>query len=111
MAVIYIVVLIGVLVFVHECGHYVVARLFGVKVLSFSIGFGPCLFGFKRGETSWDVRALPLGGYVMMYGTEFEEVTDREILYFYAPELCESEWHETQSYVMTVGGHRFFEEG
>lgn len=78
MAVIYIVVLIGVLVFVHEFGHYVVARLFGVKVISFSIGFGPRLFGFKRGETSWDVRALPLGGYVMMYGTEFEEVTDRE---------------------------------
>ena len=39
-----------------------------------------------------------------------ETVTDREILYFYAPELCESEWHETQEYVMTVGGHRFFEE-
>ena len=39
-----------------------------------------------------------------------ETVTDAEILYFYAPELCESEWHETQEYVMTVGGHRFFEE-
>ena len=40
-----------------------------------------------------------------------EEVTDREILYFYAPALCESEWHESQDYVMTVGGHKFFEEG
>lgn len=40
-----------------------------------------------------------------------ETVTDAEILYFYAPELCESEWHEAQTYVMTVGGHRFFEEG
>ena len=40
-----------------------------------------------------------------------ETVTDAEILYFYAPALCESEWHETQEYVMTVGGHRFFEEG
>ena len=39
-----------------------------------------------------------------------ETVTDREILYFYAPGLCESEWHESQEYVMTVGGHRFFEE-
>lgn len=39
-----------------------------------------------------------------------ETVTDREILYFYAPDLCESEWHESQEYVMTVGGHRFFEE-
>lgn len=40
-----------------------------------------------------------------------ETVTDAEILYFYAPALCESEWHESQTYVMTVGGHRFFEEG
>ena len=39
-----------------------------------------------------------------------ETVTDAEILYFYAPELCDSEWHETQIYVMTIGGHRFFEE-
>lgn len=39
-----------------------------------------------------------------------ETVTDAEILYFYAPALCESEWHETQKYVMTIGGHRFFEE-
>ena len=69
MAVIYIVILIGVLVFVHEFGHYIAARFFKVKVLSFSIGFGPRLFGFKRGDTSWDVRLLPLGGYVSMYGT------------------------------------------
>lgn len=40
-----------------------------------------------------------------------ETVTDAEILYFYAPELCDSEWHESQEYVMTIGGHRFFEEG
>lgn len=77
MAVIYIVILIGVLVFVHEFGHYVAARIFKVKVLSFSIGFGPRLFGFQRGDTSWDIRLLPLGGYVSMYGTEFEEVTDK----------------------------------
>ena len=56
MAVIYIVILIGVLVFVHEFGHYIAARFFKVKVLSFSIGFGPRLFGFERGATSWDVR-------------------------------------------------------
>ena len=76
MAVLYIVILIGVLVFVHEFGHYVAARIFHVKVLTFSIGFGPRLFGFERGGTSWDVRLLPLGGYVQMYGTDFEEVTD-----------------------------------
>ena len=77
MAVLYIVILIGVLVFVHEFGHYIAARIFKVKVLSFSIGFGPRLGGFKRGDTSWDIRLLPLGGYVQMYGTEFEEVTNR----------------------------------
>ncbi|MBQ1266245.1 MAG: RIP metalloprotease RseP [Proteobacteria bacterium] len=78
MAVVYIVILIGVLVFVHEFGHYVAARIFDVKVESFSIGFGRRIAGFKRGETSWDIRLLPLGGYVQMYGTEFEEVTDEE---------------------------------
>ncbi len=76
MAVLYIIILIGVLVFVHEFGHYIAARIFHVKVLSFSIGFGPRIGGFKRGETSWDIRLLPLGGYVQMYGTEFEEVVD-----------------------------------
>ena len=76
MAILYIVILIGVLVFVHEFGHYIAAKIFKVKVLSFSIGFGPRLFGFKRGDTSWDIRLLPLGGYVQMYGTEFEEVTN-----------------------------------
>ena len=79
MAVLYIVILIGVLVFVHEFGHYVAARIFHVKVLTFSIGFGPRLFGFERGGTSWDVRLLPLGGYVQMYGTDFEEVTDPDV--------------------------------
>ena len=76
MAIIYIIILIGVLVFVHEFGHYIAARLFHVKVLSFSIGFGPRLTGFKHGDTSWDIRLLPLGGYVQMYGTDFEEITN-----------------------------------
>ena len=58
-----------------------------------------------RPEPTDEVKAAVSA--VFDYG---ETVTDREILYFYAPELCESEWHETQEYVMTVGGHRFFEE-
>ena len=60
----------------------------------------------KRPKPTDEVKAAVSA--VFDYG---ETVTDREILYFYAPALCESEWHETQSYVMTVGGHRFFEEG
>lgn len=59
----------------------------------------------KRPEPTDEVKAAVSA--VFDYG---ETATDREILYFYAPALCESEWHESQDYVMTVGGHRFFEE-
>ena len=78
MAVVYIVILIAVLVFVHEFGHYIAARIFDVKVLSFSIGFGPKIAGFHKWDTNWDVRLLPIGGFVQMYGTEFEEINDTE---------------------------------
>jgi len=59
---------LGVMVLVHEWGHFVIARLFGVRVEVFSIGFGPRLFGFKRGPTDYRLSALPLGGYVRMAG-------------------------------------------
>lgn len=68
-----IVLVLGVIILVHEWGHYIVARMFGVRVDVFSIGFGPRLFGFKRGDTDWRVSALPLGGYVRMAG---QDVTD-----------------------------------
>src|ERR1700740_2142376 len=58
-------------VFFHELGHFLIARLCGVKVLTFSIGFGPELFGFNaRHGTRWKVSALPLGGYVKFFGDE-----------------------------------------
>ena len=59
---------LGVMVLVHEWGHFVVARLFGVRVEVFSIGFGPRLFGVRRGPTDYRLSALPLGGYVRMAG-------------------------------------------
>jgi regulator of sigma E protease len=59
---------LGVMVLVHEWGHFVLARLFGVRVEVFSIGFGPRLFGVKRGPTDYRLSALPLGGYVRMAG-------------------------------------------
>jgi regulator of sigma E protease len=65
-----IVVLLGGLIFVHELGHFLVAKLLGVKVLRFSIGFGPRLFGFRRGETEYQIAALPLGGFVKMAGDD-----------------------------------------
>ncbi len=62
------VLLLGALVFFHELGHFLVAKAFGIKVLKFSLGFGPKLFGVRRGETEYLVSALPLGGYVKMLG-------------------------------------------
>src|SRR5215470_10679488 len=60
-----------IVVFFHELGHFLVARLCGVKVLTFSLGFGPELFGFNdRHGTRWKVSAVPLGGYVKFFGDE-----------------------------------------
>ncbi|MFQ5776378.1 MAG: RIP metalloprotease RseP [Terriglobia bacterium] len=59
---------LGVMVLVHEWGHFVVARLFGVRVTTFSIGFGPRLVGWKRNGTDYRVSLLPLGGYVRLAG-------------------------------------------
>ena len=60
-----------VVVFFHELGHFLVARWYGVRVLVFSIGFGPELFGFNdRHGTRWKVSAIPLGGYVKFFGDE-----------------------------------------
>src|SRR5512147_1584962 len=65
-----VVLLLGGLIFVHELGHFLVAKGLGVKVVRFSIGFGPRLLGFTKGETEYRVAALPLGGYVKMAGDD-----------------------------------------
>src|SRR5579859_100282 len=59
---------LGILVFVHEFGHYAVAKLFKVRVEVFSLGFGKRLVGFRRGDTDYRISLLPLGGYVKMAG-------------------------------------------
>ena len=64
---------IGVLVFVHELGHFLAARRIGIRVLTFSIGFGPKLLKFRRGDTEYCVCAIPLGGYVKMAGEKPED--------------------------------------
>jgi regulator of sigma E protease len=66
-------VALGVLVFVHELGHFAVAKRVGVFVQRFSIGFGPVVFARRRGETEYAVSAVPMGGYVKMLGEEDEE--------------------------------------
>ncbi|HLW51416.1 MAG TPA: RIP metalloprotease RseP [Candidatus Angelobacter sp.] len=63
-----IAVILGVLVFVHEFGHYAVAKLCGVRVETFSLGFGKRLWGFRRGDTDYRISLLPVGGYVKMAG-------------------------------------------
>jgi regulator of sigma E protease len=73
-----IVLVLGVMILVHEWGHFIVARLFGVRVDVFSIGFGPRLFGWKRGATDYRISALPLGGYVRMAGQDLMEVDSGE---------------------------------
>ena len=65
---------LGVIILVHEWGHFIAARFFGVRVDVFSVGFGPRLFGIKRGDTDWRISALPLGGYVRMAGQDITEI-------------------------------------
>ena len=59
---------LGVLVFIHELGHFLLARWHGVRVITFSLGFGPKLLKVQRGDTEYCISAIPLGGYVKMAG-------------------------------------------
>ena len=61
-------VILGFMILIHEFGHYAVAKLLGVRVEQFAIGFGKRLFGFRKGETDYRINVLPLGGYVKMSG-------------------------------------------
>ena len=64
---------LGVLIFVHELGHFLAARRHGVRVLTFSLGFGPKILKVTRGDTEYCVSAIPLGGYVKMAGENPED--------------------------------------
>ncbi len=70
------IIVVGILIFVHELGHFLMAKRTGVLVQRFSFGFGPRLFGVKRGETDYCVSAIPFGGYVKMAGQEDVPGTD-----------------------------------
>lgn len=71
-------VVLGVLVAFHELGHFLAARWVGVKVLKFSLGFGPKIFGRQMGETEYLLSAIPLGGYVKLFGEDEAEATTQE---------------------------------
>lgn len=76
---VYFVVLVGVLIFVHEVGHFAWAKFFGVKVLRFSLGFGPPLVRLQRGETAYQIALVPLGGYVTLLGEHPRDVIAPEL--------------------------------
>ena len=73
MTLVYFLIVIGILVFVHELGHFIMAKRAGVRVEKFSLGMGPKVFGFKKGDTEYVLSALPLGGYVKMAGENPDE--------------------------------------
>src|SRR5438128_12399094 len=69
-------IVLGIIIVIHELGHFLVAKLFGIKVETFSVGFGPRLIGFRKGDTDYRISAFPLGGYVKMAGeTPMDTIT------------------------------------
>jgi regulator of sigma E protease len=87
---------LGVLVFVHELGHYLMAKKIGVRVLKFSVGFGPRLAGFRKGDTDYCLSAIPLGGYVKMAGENPDDPrTGRDDEF-----LSKSKWERFQVMIM-----------
>jgi regulator of sigma E protease len=87
---------LGVLIFVHELGHFVMARRVGVRVLKFSLGFGPRLVGFTRGDTEYVISAIPLGGYVKMAGENPDDPRSGRDDEF----LSKSKWQRFQILIM-----------
>jgi regulator of sigma E protease len=73
MSIIIFIIVLGILILVHEFGHFIVAKRMGVRVEQFSLGFGPRLFGWKRANTEYTICAIPLGGYVKLAGDNPEE--------------------------------------
>jgi regulator of sigma E protease len=87
---------LGVLIFVHELGHFLMARRIGVRVLAFSLGFGPKLIGFRRGDTEYRISAVPLGGYVKMAGENPDDARSGASDEF----LSKTKWQRFQVLVM-----------
>jgi regulator of sigma E protease len=88
--------MLGVLIFVHEFGHYMMAKRLGIRVLTFSLGFGPRIVGFRRGDTEYCISAIPLGGYVKMAGETPEDTLSG------APDefLSKGKWERFQVLIM-----------
>ena len=87
---------LGVLVFVHELGHFLAAKRVGIRVLKFQLGFNPTVLSFRRGDTEYGIGALPLGGYVKMAGENPEEERTGRSDEF----LSKSKWQRFQVLIM-----------
>ena len=103
------IVLLTVVVFIHEYGHYYFAKLYGVGVTDFSIGFGKEIFGFNdKSGTRWKFCAIPLGGYVKFFGDRnvFSQAEQNELLKQYSKEdyVGDQEWN------ILLAQKRFWEE-
>ncbi|MGA9720845.1 MAG: RIP metalloprotease RseP [Candidatus Binatus sp.] len=86
-SILYAALVFAVLVVVHEAGHFAMAKKVGVRVLRFSVGYPPKLFGFRRGETEYSIGATPFGGYVRMLGDEVGEKPTADELTLYLHEI------------------------
>ena len=94
---------LGVLVFVHELGHFLAAKRVGIRVLKFQLGFNPTVISFRRGETEYGVGALPLGGYVKMAGENPDDVErdkDGNVVRRQDEFLSKSKWQRFQVLIM-----------
>ena len=94
---------LGVLVFVHEFGHFVAAKRVGIRVLKFQLGFNPTMLSFRRGETEYGIGALPLGGYVKMAGETPEDIERDEhgkVVRRSDEFLSKSKWERFQVLIM-----------
>lgn len=114
LSVLFAILVFAVLIFIHELGHFLVARAFGVKILEFSIGMGPKIFSktSKKSGTQYSIRIFPIGGYVSMYGEngmelaqgpqpkEAEKLSDEE---FFVNDLAENGEENTESTAKSEG--------
>src|SRR5262249_39688091 len=87
---------LGVLVFVHELGHFLAAKRVGIRVLKFQLGFNPTILSVRRGDTEYSIGALPLGGYVEMAGESVEDVRTGQSDDF----LSKTNWERFQVLIM-----------
>ena len=88
MTIVWGILCLGLIVFVHELGHFIAARLCGVEVESFSIGMGPRLCGFKAFGTQFSLRLLPIGGACMMLGEDQDQNMDNEHSFYAKRSNC-----------------------